>query len=290
MGRSACCWRAWMPEGVQVPPEERAKLYQRHWRRETETALGVLLCVHGLSEHSGRYAPLAATVCRAGLDVLAVDLYGHGLSPGRRGHLRDFEADHLGAVDELMATADEAGLGAPRYLLGHSLGGLVAARWAQVHIIENRLAGLILMTPFIAPQLRVPGWKRVLAIVLSGPMPGFALPTGIRDEDLFRDPAEQVAFAADSLVQRRISVGHWVSLLPEQRRLMARAANLSLPTLLQLAGEDRIASTEAAIALGQALPDATIIEYPRAFHPLHVDPVSGQVFEDLIDWVRQRAA
>ena len=273
-----------------MPFEKCAELYQRHWRRETETAQGVLLCVHGLSEHSGRYAQLAATVRRAGLDVLAVDLYGHGRSPGPRGHLRDFEEDHLGAVDELMAAADEAGLEAPRYLLGHSLGGLIAARWAQIHIDENRLAGLILMTPFIAPQIRVPGWKRVLAIALSGPMPGFTLPTGIRDEDLFRDPAEEAAFASDPLVQRRISAGHWVSLGQEQRRLKARAADLSLPTLLQLAGEDRIASTEAATALGQALPDATIVEYPHAFHPLHVDPVSGQVFMDLIDWVRQLAA
>lgn len=269
---------------------QRAELYQRHWRSETETGLGVLLCVHGLSEHSNRYAPLATTVRRAGLDVLAVDLYGHGRSPGPRGHLRNFELDHLGAVDQLMAAADEAGLEAPRFLLGHSLGGLIVARWAQIHMNENRLAGLILMTPFVAPQIRVPGWKRLLASLLSGPMPGFSLPTGIRDEDLFRDPAEEAAFASDPLVQRRISAGHWVSLEPEQRRLMARAADLSLPILLQLAGEDRIASTEAAIALGQALPDATIVEYPHAFHPLHVDPVSGQVFEDLIDWVRQLAA
>lgn len=273
-----------------MPSEDSAELYQRHWTRQTETALGVLLCVHGLSEHSGRYAPLAAKVSRAGFDVLAVDLYGHGRSPGPRGHLRDFEVDHLGAVDALMAAADEAGLGAPRYLLGHSLGGLVAARWAQVHLVEDRLAGLILLTPFIAPQIRVPGWKRALASLLSGPMPGYTLATGIRDEDLFRDPDEEEAFASDPLVQRRISAGHWISLEPEQTRLMAGAADLRLPTLLQLAGEDRIASTEAALALGQALPDATIIEYAHAFHPLHVDPLSGRVIEDLIDWMRQRAA
>lgn len=265
-------------------------LYQRQWQRETDLALGTLLVVHGLSEHSGRYAPLAAAACRAGLDVLAVDLYGHGRSPGRRGHMRNFTVDHLGAIDQLMAEADHAGLDAPRYLLGHSLGGLVAARWAQVHVGEGRIAGLILMTPFIAPQIRVPAWKRLVAVALSGPLPGFTLPTGIRDEDLFRDPAEEAAFASDPLVQRRISAGHWVTLGREQRLLMEQAAELRIPTLLQLAAEDRIASLDVTIDLGRVLPDVTIVEYAEAFHPLHTDPVSGQVFEDLIDWVRQQAA
>ncbi|TFG63170.1 MAG: alpha/beta fold hydrolase [Gemmatimonadales bacterium] len=265
-------------------------LYLRHWRCETDLAMGTLLCVHGLSEHSGRYIPLAAAACRAGLDVLAVDLFGHGRSPGPRGHIRNFTVDHLGSVDALMAGADEAGLQAPRFLFGHSLGGLIAARWAQVHIAEGRLAGLILMTPYIAPQIRIPRWKRLLAVALSGPLPGFTLPTGIRDADLFRDPAEAAAFASDPLVQRRISAGHWVALVLEQQRLMARAEEIRIPTLLQLAAEDRIASSDAARALGRALPDATIVEYAKAFHPLHRDPVSGQVFEDLIDWVRQQAA
>ncbi len=260
----------------------------RHWRRKTEFAFGTLLCIHGLSEHSGRYAALAAAACGAGLDVLAVDLLGHGRSPGRRGHIQDFTVDHLGAVDELLASADAAGLDAPRIVFGHSLGGLIAARWAQIHRGEGRIAGLILMTPFIAPQIRVPVWKRTVAKMLSGLMPGFTLPTGIRDKDLFRDPAAEADYASDPLVQRSISAGHWVALGREQQRLMDEAAELDVPILLQLAGEDRIASSEAARALGRMVPDATIVEYAEAFHPLHADPVSGRVFEDLIDWVRQQ--
>jgi len=265
-------------------------LYQRHWRRETDLALGTLLCVHGLAEHSGRYSTLALAACRAGLDVAVVDLFGHGQSPGRRGHIRDFTVDHMGAVDALLAGADEAGLAEPRFLMGHSLGGLIAARWAQVHRGAKRIAGLILMTPYVAPQIRVPGWKRLLAVALSGPMPGFTLPTGIKDVDLFRDPAEEAAYASDPLIQRRISAGHWVALGVEQRRLMERAGDLGVATLLLLAGQDRIASSDASRVLGRALPDATIVEYVKAFHPLHRDPVSGQVFKDMIDWVRQHAA
>ncbi len=264
-------------------------LFWRHWRRETDPSIGTLLCVPGLQEHSGRYESLAAAACKAGLDVLAVDLYGHGRSPGRRGHMRDFTGDHLRAVDEMMSGADEAGLDAPRYLLGHSLGGLIVARWAQLHLGEGQVAGLILMTPFIAPQIHVAGWKRFVAFALSGLMPGFTLPTEIRDKDLFRDPVDEAAFASDPLVQRRISAGHWVAMGREQQRLIDSAEELRVPVLLQIAVEDRIADSNATRTLGHLLPDVTIVEYEEAFHPLHADPVSRQVFEDLIGWVRRQA-
>jgi len=269
------------------PGATHGPLHVRHWRRRTSEALGTLLCVHGLHEHSGRYDRLAGAVCDAGMDVVAADLIGHGRSPGRRGHIADFGADHLAAVDEMIAVADEMGLSAPRYLLGHSLGGLIAARWAQTHVAD--IAGLVLITPFVAPRVEVPAWKRFLAFVLSGPLPAFSLETGVLDSDLFRDPVEETAYGADPLVQRRVSAGHWIAIGVEQKQLMAEAERLTVPTLLLLAGEDRIVSSDAARELGQALPDVTVIEYPDAFHALHADPLSGSVFADLIEWVRGRS-
>jgi lysophospholipase len=231
---------------------------------------------------------LANAVCHAGLDVIAADLVGHGKSPGRRGHIVDFATDHLSAVDELVAAADELGFTAPRFLLGHSLGGLIAARWVQTR--GASIAGLVLMTPFVAARADVPAWKRLLATVLSRPLPAFSLETGIQDSDLFRDPVEQQAYGADPLVQRVISAGHWIAIGAEQRRLLIEADRLTLPTLLLLAGEDRIVSTDAARELGESLPDVTVIEYAEAFHALHADPDSGSVFSDVVEWMRQQAA
>lgn len=260
----------------------------RHWPRKHSEAPVTLLCVHGLMEHSGRYERLAAALCAAGADVLCVDLVGHGQSPGRRGHVTDFVDDHLGAVDAMIAAAKASGADGSCFLLGHSLGGLIAARWAQARGTEAGIASLILMTPFVEARMRIPAWKRSLAIALSTRLPGFTLPTGIRDLDLFRDPVERESFAADPWVQRRISAGHWVALEAEQRRLVDQAGSLTMPTLLLLAGEDRIVSTAASRALGRALPDVTVVEYPEAFHVLHADPISGQVFKDLIEWIRRQ--
>lgn len=244
--------------------------------------------MHGLSEHAGRYATVAETAVAAGFAVAAVDLYGHGESPGRRGHIRDFEADHLGAVDELIRRVERASPNMPLVLVGHSLGGLVAARWAQRRVFAGRLRGLVLISPFVEPRLRIPGWKRAAARFLGRLAPAVTLPTGIRDEDVFRDPAERARYAADPLVQRRISAGHWAALTRERERLREEADRLAIPTLLFLAGEDRVVDTAAARALAERLPAATVIEYPDAYHALHHDPVEPAMTGDLLGWALMR--
>lgn len=266
----------------------RAPLRQRSWSVPGRPAVGVLLVVHGLSEHSGRYAQLAGSAAAAGLSTAAVDLYGHGESPGRRGHVRDFDADHLGAVDELIRRVELETPDLPLVLVGHSLGGLIAARWAQRRVFASRLRGLALIAPFVEPRLRIPGWKRAAARALARFAPAVTLPTGIRDEDLFRDPAERAAYAADPLVQRRISAGHWAALTRERERLRAEASELAIPALLLLAGDDRVVSTPAARALAGDLPDATVIEYPAAYHALHHDPVAPEMTGDLLGWALAR--
>lgn len=270
---------------------ERPPLHQRYWPAAEGAPVGTLLVIHGLSEHGGRYEDLAAAVGAAGYAVAAVDLYGHGVSPGRRGHIRSFESDHLAAVDELIRRVERETPDMPLWLLGHSLGGLIAARWAQSRVFASRLKGLALLAPFIEPRMRIPGWKRGAARLLSRLAPAVTLPTGIRDEDLFRDPAERGAYAADPLVQRRISAGHWAALTRQRARLAAEAAKLTTPTLLQLPGSDRIVDTAASRAFGERLPDARIIEYPGAYHALHHDPATPEVLPDLLAWTeRHRTA
>ena len=269
-------------------PAASPTFHQRYWSPDGRDPIGTLLAVHGLSEHSGRYNGLAAAAADAGLALAAVDLYGHGESPGRRGHVRSFEADHLGAVDALVRRVEKDRPEMPLVLVGHSMGGLIAARWAQQRVFARRLRGLVLITPFVAPRMAIPGWKLALAGALRSLFPAVSLATGIADEDVFRDPEERARFAADPLVQRRISAGHWASLTAQRERLCADAADLDIPTLVLLAGDDRVVSSDAARELAGRLPEATVIEYPGAFHGLLHDPLAPQVMCDLIAWARAR--
>lgn len=263
--------------------------HQRHWAPEGQDPLGILLFVHGLQEHSGRYERLAAAALASGLAMGAVDLVGHGNSPGRRGHIDSFEADHLGAVDALVRRVERERPEVPLILVGHSLGGLIAARWAQRRVFARRLRGLVLISPFVEPRMPIPGWKRAVARALESVLPSLRLATGIADEVIFRDPAARSRFAADPLVQRKISVGHWAQLTEERERLCAEAATLEIPTLFLLAGDDRVVSTDAARELAGRMPAATIIEYPGAYHALLDDPLAPEVMNDLVGWSLARA-
>jgi len=269
-------------------PAGPSAFHQRHWPVEGGDLLGTLLVIHGLSEHSGRYEDLAEAAGLAGFAVSAVDLHGHGESPGRRGHIHEFDADHLGAVDALVRTVEKERPRTPLILVGHSLGGLIAARWAQRRVFARRLRGLVLVTPFVAPRVSIPAWKLAAAAVLRSLVPSFRLPTGIADDALFRDPAERERFAADPLVQRRISAGHWAALTRERERLVAEAASLEVPTLMLLAGDDRVVSTEASRDLASRMPAATAIEYPGAYHALHHDTSAPEVLRDMFAWARAR--
>ena len=266
-----------------------SELHHHYWPVAGE-ARGELLVVHGLSEHGGRYAGLAAAANAAGYAVAAIDLRGHGRSPGPRGHILSFEADHLGAVDELVRAAERRAPETPAFLLGHSLGGLIAARWAQSRVFAGRLYGLVLLAPYVAPRVSIPAWKRGMARLVSGPWPSISLPTGIEDEIVFREPATRVDYAADPLVQRRISASHWMELERERPRLEASASELDLPTLVMVAGNDLVVSTTASLAFARRLPDATVREYPDAFHALHHDPDTPDVIAELIAWTDARIA
>jgi len=269
-------------------PSSSATYHQRYWVPTRLDPVGTLLAVHGLSEHSGRYEGLAEAALASGLAMAAVDLVGHGKSPGRRGHIDSFEADHLGAVDALVRRVETERPDMPLVLVGHSLGGLIAARWAQRRVFARRLRGLILIAPFVAPRMPIPRWKLTVAGTLENVLPALRLATGIADEDVFRDPVERARFAADPLVQRRISVGHWASLTEERERLCAEAAALEIPTLFLLAGDDRVVSTRAARDLAERIPAATIVEYPKAFHALLHDPLKSEVMCDLLAWALAR--
>lgn len=263
-------------------------LFERSWAAPGGEPRALMLVVHGLAEHSGRYAGLAEVLGRAGFETRGVDLYGHGRSPGARGHVRNFDADHLGAVDALVTRAERERPDVPLFLLGHSLGGLIAGRWAQTRVFASRLRGLVLVAPFVAPAMRVPAWKRAVSRALARIRPSFTLPTGIRDADLFRTEAEAERFASDELVQRRISAGHWNALTGERARLVAAAGELRTPTLVLLAGEDRIVSVEAARTFAAALPSAVVLEYDEAFHALVHDPVAAGMTADLLAWAEAR--
>jgi alpha-beta hydrolase superfamily lysophospholipase len=245
---------------------------------------GSVLCVHGLGEHAGRYQGLADAIAPLGLDLYAIDMRGHGLTQGTRGHVEKFE-HLLRDLDRLRRRADGGVAGRPFFLAGHSLGGLVVGRYAEAFAPDG-LRGIVLVAPFVDVALEVPAWKRSLGTAADQIAPRLTMDNGLDVNELFRLESDRSAYRDDPLVHRRISARLWGEMQRASARLVEDAPRLRVPVLLQLAGEDAVVSNTASRDFASRLPsELEIIEYDEAFHALFHDPRAPEILGDLRNWL-----
>jgi alpha-beta hydrolase superfamily lysophospholipase len=268
-------------DGVELP------LYV--WRASAPPRAAIAL-VHGLAEHAGRYAALAARLNAAGIDVYAIDLRGHGRAPGRRTWIARFD-EYLDDAEALLAHASAqcAAQGTPLFLMGHSMGGAIAALYAVERLPQSRvpLAGLLLSSAALAPGRDVPAWKIAASRVISAIWPTF--PAMKIDAALLARVREVVeANRADPLVHHgAIPARTGAQLLEAMKRIEAGRAQLRLPVLIWHGTEDKLTEPEGsrAFAANVGSPDRTLTLYEGSYHETLNDLDRERVIGALIDWI-----
>lgn len=243
---------------------------------------GSLLLMHGLGEHAGRHAQVARFFTTRGFAVRRYDHRGHGHSDGARGDVPDsgtLLADAQAVLDDWQLTPDE---GLP-ILLGHSMGGLLAARFA----VERRtaLSALVLSSPALG--LRLGSGQRLLLKVMQAVAPGLTLPNGLPARFLSHDAAVVHAYLADPLVHDRISARLLGAMLEAIEVAQQGAASLEVPTLLLVSGDDKLVDPAGSEAFFRRLPAGKAVQhvYPRLYHELFNEIESAPVFADLEHWL-----
>jgi alpha-beta hydrolase superfamily lysophospholipase len=213
-------------------------------------SLGRVLLVHGYAEHSARYDRTVALWVGRSLTVARFDLRGHGRSGGPRGHVQAFGQyaedlrmllDHL-ETEPLWRSAGH-GPGRP-VLFGHSLGGLIATHTAAE--LGERVAGLALSSPFFGLALPISAPLRLLARVAARVAPGLRQSSGLRGDELTHDPELAAGYDTDPLGFHHATAGWFIEAERAQVQLLDVAPRLRCPVLLLAAGDDRVASTDAA--------------------------------------------
>ncbi|HTH10677.1 MAG TPA: lysophospholipase, partial [Acidovorax sp.] len=194
---------------------------------EGEPCRGTVLLVHGLGEHVGRYDHVARRLNDWGFAVRGYDQYGHGESGGPRGGLTSDQRllDDLG--DLVDATRARMPAGHPLVLLGHSMGGLVAARFVALHL--RPVDALVLSSPALDPGLNAV--QKLLVATLPRIAPNLRVGNGLDAQYLSHDPAVAAAYLADPLCHDRISARLARFIAEGGPATVARAAHWSVPTL-----------------------------------------------------------
>jgi lysophospholipase len=274
-----------MAAGQQEGLQEREGAPALFWRwHPSAMSRATIVVVHGLGEHSGRYGHVFDTLNAHGYSCLAIDLRGFGQSGGPRACLHSFE-DYLDDVDAGFALARCLGEAPARLLLGHSMGGLIAARYAQER--GGNLAGIALSSPGLAILGKVALWKHGLGVVLSRLLPRFSLPTEIDPSDLSHDRKIVEALTKDPLAVGVISARLYTELRLNQATAIERADKVPCPLLLQAADPDQVvdvAGTRRFLARLEGVEVHTHF-YPGLYHEIFNETTREAVLGDLTDWL-----
>lgn len=244
---------------------------------------GVVL-MHGLGEHCGRYPHVVRFFNEGGWSVRCYDHRGHGRSGGARGDQPDSEAilrDAKMVVDDFALQFDT-----PPLLLGHSMGGLWAARFATAAL--SPLCGLILSSPALAVPLSGP--QKMLLKALGLITPGLAVPNGLQTRYLSHDPAVEVAYNKDPLVHGKITPRLLNGMLSAVEYAQSHASSLAIPTLMIVAGDDHLVDASGSDAFFAGLKPGigTMHRYAGYYHEIFNEVNAARVFEDVRSWLQAR--
>jgi len=263
--------------------DRHARIYYQAWLPET-AAKAALLIVHGLGEHSGRYAKLAAHFVALGYAVYGFDHIGHGRSEGARLHVERFDE----FTDTLGEFCDKVGqwqAGVPLFFLGHSMGGLIAAD--NLLRGDREVTGAILSAPSMKAGDSVAPATIWLGKRLSIIAPKFRI-LAIDRGGISRDPAVLAACANDPLMsQDKFTARLGVELLKAMRRVQAQAHEITLPFIVLQGGADPIVDPSGAQWFyDNAGSEHKVLKiYPGLYHEVFNEPERAVVLKDMEEWL-----
>jgi alpha-beta hydrolase superfamily lysophospholipase len=272
-----------------VTTRDGLKLFVQPW--PLAAARGHLHIVHGLGEHIGRYEALAHALNALGWSVSGHDQRGHGRSDGARGAIA--AADSL--CDDLSRVLDSvrAEWRGRLVLLGHSMGGLVAARFVaealapQPAAWSRAVGGLVLSSPALAVGMNA--LQQALLAVLGRVAPDVALGNGLKPAWISRDPAVVRAYVEDPLVHDRVTPRLVRFIVDGGEAVRKQAARWRTPTLLMWAGADRCVAPRGSAAFAAAAPGGVLQhrEFAALAHEIFNEPEREQVIAHLARWLAE---
>ncbi|WP_400163143.1 lysophospholipase [Brevibacillus sp. TJ4] len=261
-------------------------MYIKHkWLVTDDDSQGIVVLVHGTGEHYGRYQHVGEYLNRCGWDVYTGDLPGWGRTSGRKGHIDSFAqyTDTVRAwVEEALEDAAER---RPVFLLGHSLGGLVAVRFITAYERRGELAGMILSSPCLQLKLQVPAWKTQLARLLDTIWPTLSMANGITPEMVSRDPEVQRAYVSDPYNVPKVSVRWFQELHRAMDEAWKQRKKLDIPLLVLQAGDDSLIESAAVERFATGLPHCTFHLFPGLRHELLNEPEKNEVMQRIEGWM-----
>jgi alpha-beta hydrolase superfamily lysophospholipase len=257
------------------------------WQPTQTPVRGIVVITHGIRDYALRYQRFAEQLTKQGFVVLAQDLRGHAHSGGERQRF-DSMARMVEDTDMIVNEAKLRYPNVPLYVYGHSLGGLITARYSLDH--ADKLSGVVLSGAALMRPHSVSGFSAGLAQVVAAVAPGLKV-VQVDDSEFSKDKAVMAALATDPLISRdKLPAATAAATLKAIADAQQRMSQLKRPLLVIYGTADSVNPIEGSQAFVQAVAstDKTLKAYPGVYHDMLNEPERDQIAADVIAWLVER--
>ena len=260
-----------------------SRLFHQTWLPDTDARAAVLL-VHGLGEHSSRYEHVAEHLTSRGFAVFAIDHYGHGKSDGRMGYVERFSV-YLDGVSALLGRIQTEQPRLPLFLVGHSMGGLIAAAFLLEH--QATFQACVLSGPAIKSDQAPPAVVIALIRLISALAPTVPL-IQLDASGVSRDQNVVDVYVNDPLVHHgKLSARLIAEMSGAMKTTLASASEIKLPMIFMHGEADVLTAPSGSEEMFKKVssPDKTLKIYPGLFHEIFNEPEKETVLADMSSWL-----
>ncbi len=259
------------------------RVFSREWRPRAQSLRAAVCLIHGIGEHSGRYAGFAKEMSDQGFGVAAFDLRGHGRSSGKRGHTPSFEA-LLRDIDRALEQTTRRFSGAPLFLYGQSMGGNLALNYAIRR--QPSIAGVIATSPWLRLAFEPSDYIVKLGRMMNRIFPSFSSSNRLDIKGISRDSNIVRSYHSDPLVHDRISARMYVSCYEAGEWALEHASECVIPVLLMHGTADRITSIEASQQFAERADQyCTFRMWKGFYHEIHHEPQHEEALSYMSSWM-----
>lgn len=252
-----------------------------------DDALANLVIVHGLGEHSGRYAYLTEQLNKAKFNVFRFDLRGHGKSEGESAFLKDYQ-DYIKDLQVVIDAAKSMAPDKKTFLLGHSMGGFISALYGVS--TKNEVDGIVLSGAATQTPKQAQGAMGTMVKILGAIAPKAAMANDL-GKVVSKDQNVVQAYLNDPLNKKKITFGLYNQFLIKGiNYVKSNLASFVYPTLILHGENDLIVDPNASKILFQSImsEDKTLKTYPNLYHEIFNEPEREEVIGDTIQWLNKR--
>lgn len=258
------------------------RLYYQKWMPPHPKA--IIIFVHGLADHVGRYNCLINYFARRGFGICMFDLRGHGRSDGRRTHIDHF-SDYLYDISQFIEFIKKGSPHAPIFLMGHSFGGQLVLNFVVKY--SKALRGIVVLSPCIDIKVNIPKWKVRLGEWGSRWFPTFRVKNNIDPRLLSHDEGIVNEYVNDKNVRKDITLRCGYEIMKNAELVMAIASRIHLPVMMMHGSEDGICGVDATKKFFARIPVANkqLKIYHGYYHELLNESVRDDILKEIELWI-----